>query len=302
MATRVARLFRFVALASMAAGMSFGAARAQSSVLGSTPDGSQPAAIESNAGDATPPPDTVDDQTLARALAVDPFGLSSLHQPAQLQQPKSLDADKTFKWNKADNSDGSTKYSVNHPLAAPWAASVGADISVAPAADPSAPIDPTLHNSAGGPGAGSAYANVTVPDFAKVEVRAEPANDHDRVAASLQRSIPIGKSFSLAMQSSVGLTENVRTPGAPDPVITGATPVPTQDRTFDTDQSVTFNVLPTGTSLLAGTTTFTGDPMIHRRVGATQKIYGPLSVTGTLTDPGQSTESKSISAGLNFSW
>jgi hypothetical protein len=133
-------------------------------------------------------------------------------------------------------------------------------------------------------------------------VRAEPANDHDRVAASLQRSIPIGKSFSFAMQSSVGLTENVRTPGVPDPVITGTTLVPAQDRTFDTDQSVTFNVLPTGTSLLAGTATFTGDPTIHRRVGATQKIYGPLSVTGTLTDPGQSTESKSISARLNFSW
>jgi hypothetical protein len=293
-----------MALASVATGIGCGAALAQSS----TPDGSQPAATESNgAGNATPSstspqPDTVDDQTLARALAVDPFGLSPLQQPAQLQQPKSLDADKTFKWNKADNSDGSTNYSVNRPLAAPWAVSVGADISVAPAIDPSAPIDPTPYDSAGGPGAGSAYANVTVPDIAKVEVRAEPANDHDRVAASLQRSIPIGKSFSFGMQSSVGLTENVRTPGAPDPVITGTVAVPAQDRTFDADQSVTFNVLPTGTSLLAGTTTFTGDPMIHRRVGATQKIYGPLSVTGTLTDPGQSTESKSISAGLNFSW
>jgi hypothetical protein len=288
-------------LAGVAAGMSLGAAYAQSSA----PDGSRPAVIESTAADddaappAPPQPDTVDDQTLARALAVDPFGLSSLSRPPQLRQPKSLDANKTFHWNKADNSDGSTNYSVNRPLAAPWAASVGADISVAPAVDPSAPIDPTLYDCAGGPGAGSAYANVTVPDFAKVEVRAEPANDHDRVAASLQRSIPIGKSFSLAMQSSVGLTENVR---APDPVVTGTTPAPTQDRTFDTDQSVTFNVLSTGTSFLAGTSTFTGDPTIHRRVGATQKIYGPLSVTGTLVDPGQSTESKSISAGLNFSW
>lgn len=248
---------------------------------------------------AAPDVAPVDDETLGRALATNSLDLS---QPNGVtpRLPPSLDANKRLTWSRSDNSDGSATYSVSRPLASPWATNVGADVSVAPSPDTYGPLKPLPGAVTSAAGAGSAYANVAVPDFATVEVRAEPANDHDRVATRLQRSFPLGKTLSLTMQGSVGVTEPVHTPGAPQPIVNGATE--TQARIVDTDQSVQLNVLSTSTSLVAGSSTFSGDPVIHNRVGATQKIYGPLSITGSLNDVGEATASKSLSAGLTFNW
>ena len=73
-------------------------------------------------------------------------------------------------------------------------------------------------------------------------------------------------------------------------------------RLFSTDNSLQLNVLATGTSLAAGASTVTGDPVTHSRFSAGQKIYGPLSVTGTVNDPGESTSNMSLTAGMNFTW
>jgi hypothetical protein len=260
-----------------------------------TADSSDSAAPVADAAAEVAP---VDDETLGRALAAGPLDLSKPN-GATPRLPLALDANKPV-WSKSDNSDGSATYSVSRPLASPWAANVGADISVAPSPDPDGPLKALPGTAPSDAGAGSAYANVAVPEVATVEVRAEPANDHGRVATRLQRSFPLGKTLSLTMQGSVGVTEPVHTPGAPLPSITGATE--TQARILDTDRSVQLDVLSTGTSLVAGSTTFSGDPVVHNRVGATQKIYGPLSITGSLNDVGEATSSKSLSAGLTFNW
>jgi hypothetical protein len=139
-------------------------------------------------------------------------------------------------------------------------------------------------------GSGSAWANVAVPYFATVEVRAEPTMDSDKFATKLQRSVPVGESLSVTAQSSLGVTE-VRAP-TPD----AAT------RLFSTDNSLQLNILATGTTLAAGTSTLTGDPVTHNRLTAGQKIYGPLNVTGSIHDPGQPSSNMSITAGMNFVW
>ena len=73
-------------------------------------------------------------------------------------------------------------------------------------------------------------------------------------------------------------------------------------RLFSTDNSLELNILATGTTLAAGTSSVTGDPVMHNRLSARQKIYGPLNVTGSIYDPGQPTSNMSITAGMNVTW
>jgi hypothetical protein len=201
-------------------------------------------------------------------------------------------------WSKTKNSDGSAKYSVNKTLAAPWDAKIGADINLT--APPTPYYDPRpLPSTTANGGNGNAWANIAVPHFATIEVHAQPANDYDKVGTKLERTVPLGKSLSMTVQSSFDFTD-LRAPQSATPV--NVLPSSAASRVFDADRSLQLNILSSGTTLSAGSTTVTGDPMTHNRVSAAQKIYGPLTVTGSINDVGQPTSSKSISAGLNLSW
>jgi hypothetical protein len=68
------------------------------------------------------------------------------------------------------------------------------------------------------------------------------------------------------------------------------------------ERSVKFNILPTGTTLGVGLTSVSNDPIAHNTFSAEQKLYGPLQVTTAVTDFGQTTSSKSISAGFKVHW
>jgi hypothetical protein len=201
-------------------------------------------------------------------------------------------------WSKTGNSDGSAKYSVNKSLAAPWDAKIGADISVAPPPTPyydPRPLPSTISDA----GNGNAWANVAVPHLATVEVHAQPANDYDRVGTKLERTLPFGKSLSLTVQSSFDFTDFRAPQGATSASVL---PASAASRAFDADKSLQLNILSSGTTFSAGSTKITGDPITHNRVSAAQKIYGPLTVTGSINDIGQPSGSRSISAGLNLSW
>jgi len=250
--------------------------------------------------DSAAAPVTIDDATLETALSTDAALLPSAGKTSALRLPPGAGTNTNFNWNKTDNPDGSAKYSVNRPLAAPWDAKIGADISIAPSASDIGPIK-QWPASVPDAGAGSAWANVVVPAIATVELRAEPANDHDRIATKLERSLPLGQALSMTMQASVGVTELSRSSSATTPVAL-ASLSPAQSRVFDTDKSLQLNILTTGTTLLAGSTAVSSDPFMHNRVSASQKIYGPLSVTGSFNDVGLATANKSITAGLNFGW
>ena len=230
-------------------------------------------------------PIEVDDATLAKALSFDSLLSSSKAKPLPRR-----DTTTNAKWNRIDNRDGSANFSVNKPLSAPWEAKVGADIATA--APPPEPYEPRpLPGTApANTGSAAAWANVAVPYFATIEVRAEPTVDSDKFGTKLQRSVPMGESLSVTAASSFGVTE-LRSP-TPD----AAT------RLFSTDNSLQLNILATGTTLAAGTSTLTGDPVTHNRLTAGQKVYGPIHVTGTVNDPGQPTSNMSITAGMNVTW
>ena len=234
-------------------------------------------------------PIEVDPAALSRALSAEPRIFESMKAKPLARQTNRNSAS----WNRVDNPDGSASYSVNKSLAAPWDAKIGADISTATPLPDS--YDPRQLPSAlpSNAGSGSAWANVAVPHLATVEVRAEPANDYDKFGTRFERSVPLGKSLSVTAQSSLGVTE-MRPSSVPS--------ADAATRLFSTDNSLQLNVLATGTSLVAGTSTVTGDPVTHSRFSAGQKIYGPLSVTGTVNDPGESTSNMSLTAGMNFTW
>jgi hypothetical protein len=248
------------------------------------------AAIDGQQATPEPAPVQLDDAALANAMNTD-FLFVAAPKPKPLPR---VDTDLHANWNKTVNGDGSATYSVTRPLATPWDARVGADINTAPSP---APYEPRQLPKTTDTGSGSAWANIAVPDVATVEVRAEPANDYDKVGTKLERSLPLGQTLSVTMQGSVGFTE-MRAPT----VTQAASNALPSARQFDTDKSVRLNILPTGTTLLAGSSTATGDPVTHRRLSAAQKIYGPLSITGSVSDVGQPTSSASVTAGLNFSW
>jgi hypothetical protein len=230
----------------------------------------------------------IDDATLAEALSTDVVS-SSKAKPLSRPSPSAH----TPNWKRVDNRDGSANFSVDKPLSAPWDAKIGADIATAAPAPEAYEPQPLPGTAPANTGSASAWANVAVPYFAIVEVRAEPTVDADKFGTKLQRSVPMGQSLSVTAQSSFGVTE-LRPSAAPAP--DAAT------RLFSTDNSLQLNVLATGTTLAAGTSTVTGDPVAHNRLSAGQKIYGPLAVTGTVNDPGQETRNMSITAGMNVTW
>jgi hypothetical protein len=231
------------------------------------------------------------DAAVAAALSAD------LTSSALKPLPSRNERGATATWNKVSNSDGSAKYSVSKPLAAPWDASIGADISTAAAA-PDVYEPRQLPGTTSNAGSGSAWADVAVPHLVKLEVRAEPGNDYDKFGTKLERSLPLGKSLSMTAQSTLGITElrPASTPG-----LTVATP-DAVTRLYSTDNSLQLNIQSTGTTLLAGATTLTGDPVTHSRLSAGQKIYGPLSITGSIYDPALPTANVSITAGMSFAW
>lgn len=248
----------------------------------------------SNPDDAAPKivdrvPIEVDPAALARALSAEPQIFESSKVKPLARQNNANSAS----WNRVDNPDGSANYTVNKSLSAPWDAKIGADISTAtplPGAYDPRQLPSALPSNAG---SGSAWANVDVPHLAMVEVRAEPANDYDKFGTRFERSVPLGKSLSVTAQSSLGVTE-MRSSSVPS--------ADAATRLFSTDNSLQLNVIATGTSLAAGASTVTGDPVTHSRFSAGQKIYGPLSVTGTVYDPGESSSNVSLTAGMSFNW
>ena len=77
---------------------------------------------------------------------------------------------------------------------------------------------------------------------------------------------------------------------------------PPTPQIWGSEKTVKFNLLTTGTTLGAGIATASNDPVTHNTFSADQKVYGPLHVTTAVTDLGQPTASKSLSAAFKLNW
>jgi hypothetical protein len=206
---------------------------------------------------------------------------------------------------RTDRPDGSASASITQPLTAPWGTKIGAGVNLAaPPATTFAP-DRALPGTTGGNNSGSAWLSTDAPGVGTLGARVDARQDQSKLATSFERSVPLGDDISVTVHGGLGVTENS---GAP--AITGSVPLAALPpapasgpaRVLDSEKLVKLNILPTGTTLGAGVRSATSDAVTHNTLSADQQLYGPLHVTGTVTDVGQAASSKSITAGIKLTW
>lgn len=238
---------------------------------------------------------------LAAALQFDPTASAS--QSTRSLKQYSLPQPAGVGVTRNAGEDGASTYTVKRDLPT-LNASVGADLGTGadpvPYYEPDRPISPADRNT------GAAWASVDVIDGASLNGRVDPSADQGRLATTLHHSVPIGSKLSLTLQNSGGITDSLgssATAPAGLPMMTlpqntdaGAT------QTWDDQPSVKVDVLSTGTSFSAGLARTSTDPVTHNNIAADQQVYGPLHVSTAISDVGETSESKSITAGLKFNW
>jgi hypothetical protein len=206
-------------------------------------------------------------------------------------------------WSTNSNANGSSAVSIKQSVSPFLDTRVGADMTVARQGTltTSEEMSERLANGGSLPqSGGSAWAAITAPgvasiwDKTSVEARVDPGADQSKIGTSLSKSVPLSDQYSLTLQNGYNVTQQ------------GVVPVPgivsRASRSYDTEQSASLSVNDTGTSITAGQTLSTAEERWLRRVGAEQKLFDGVTVSGSVGETPQGTINKSISAGFKRSW
>lgn len=206
-------------------------------------------------------------------------------------------------WTTNNNANGSSAVSVKQSISPFLDTRIGADMTVARQGTmtTSEQLSERLANGGSLPqSGGSAWASISaggvasIWDKTSVEARVDPGADQSKVGTSLSKSVPLSEQYSLTLQSGYNLIQQ------------GVVPVPGIDghplRSSETDQSARLSVNDTGTSITAGQTLSTSDDKWLRRIGAEQKLFDGVTVSGSVGETAQGTINKSIGAGYKRSW
>ena len=282
---------------------------AQDAGVAADPAAAPAAAVDNDAENAPAEVPLTPDEAaaLGNALLFDPANLASSKPAKPLRLPGLNDPTK-LDVSHNDKPGGASTMVINRPLASDWDAKVGADLNLAPAPSngylPSKPLAVTTADQ----DSGAAWASVGMANLATVDARVDPGNDQGKLGTTFKHSIPVGSKFSVTLQNSYSVTETFSAPmPAPSDVPLMAVPAttapaPPTPQIWGSQKALKFDVLATGTTFGAGVATASNDPVTHNTFSADQKLYGPLHVTTAVTDFGQVTASKSISAGLKLNW
>jgi len=207
-------------------------------------------------------------------------------------------------WSSKDKANGSAAVSVKQPLSPFWDTRIGADMTVArqPATlTGSELLTEKLANGGSLPQSqGSAWAAISAPGVASiwdktaVEARVDPAQETSKLGTSISKSVPLGEQTSLTLQNGYNVIQQgiIAVPGIP------GRPLPKHE----TEQSAKLSIGDTGTSFSAGQTLSSADDRWLRKIGAEQKLFGGVSITGSIGETAQGAANKSISAGFKHSW
>jgi hypothetical protein len=203
-------------------------------------------------------------------------------------------------WKETQNPDGSRSLAVKQSVPGEWSPSFGASIGLqAPQANFNSE---RLFKSADDRPNGAAWANIS-RSGATLEARVESLQNQNKVRAGLQKSLPLGDALSLTLQNGYSIAEPVSESGA-TPVGIMALPQPTMTpaRVFATDQLARFNVNPTGTSLFVGESLSSADARWTRKVGAEQKLFGDISINGSVQENAAGDVARSVGATFKRTW
>jgi len=206
-------------------------------------------------------------------------------------------------WSANEKTNGASAVSVKQSISPFWDTRIGADMTVARqgATTTSEQLSEKLANGGSLPqSSGTAWAAITAPgvasiwDNTSVEARVDPTSEQSRIGTSLSKSLPISEQYSLTLKNDYNLIQQ------------GLVPVPGiishPARSAETDQSARLSIADTGTSLTAGQTTTASDDKWLRKVGAEQKLFDGVTISGSIGETPSGATSKSLSAGFKRSW
>ncbi len=211
-------------------------------------------------------------------------------------------ANEGLDWSSNPNANGSSAVTVKQSVFSFWDTRVGADMTVA--REPRTMSELLAQKATNGgslpQSSGSAWATATAPgagaiwDKTAVEARVDPGAEHSRIGASLTKSVPLSGDTALTLQNgySVNQQGTSAVPGIGGHVT----------RNYQTEQSARVTMTDTGTSITAGQTLSTTDDKWLRRVGAEQKLFDNVSVSGSVGETPQGALNKSVTAGFKKSW
>ena len=205
-------------------------------------------------------------------------------------------------WSSKDQPNGSAAVSVKQPLSPLWDARIGADMTVTrQPTTMSELLSERIANGGSEPqSSGTAWAAVTAPgvnviwDKTAIEARVDPSQEQSKLGTSLNKSLSLSEQYSLTLQNGYNVIQQ------------GIVPVPgiiaRPSRNYETDQSAKLSIADTGTSFSAGQTLSTTDDRWLRKVGAEQKLFGGVSISGSIGETALGTTNKSLTAGFKQSW
>jgi hypothetical protein len=298
--------FGWARLPMLAAGISVAsmlAAAAQTPPTDDEPD--EPAAEETEAAPS------VNDVDIMKDIDVSKLDWSLLNVDAStlnFQAPKGSGASKAAggvdtAWSANERANGTSAVSVKQSITPFWDTRIGADMTVARqgTATTSEQLSEKLANGGSLPqSSGTAWAAVTAPgvasiwDKTSVEARVDPGSEQSKLGTSLSKSLPLGEQYSLTLKNDYNLIQQGFVP------VPGIVSHPT--RSHETDQSARLSIADTGTSLIAGQTLSTSDDKWLRKVGAEQKLFDGVTISGSIGETPSGAANKSLSAGFKRSW
>jgi hypothetical protein len=211
-------------------------------------------------------------------------------------------ADGEILWSSKDKPNGSADLSVKQPLSPFWDARIGADMTVVH--QPQTLTSADLLRQRFSPDAqpsqssGTAWAAITAPgvgsiwDKTAIEARVDPSQEQSKLGTSLSKTLPLSEQYSLTLQNGYNVIQHgiMAVPGA------GST------RNYEVDRSAKLSMTDTGTSLIAGQSLSSADDKWLRKVGAEQKLFDGVTITGTIGETAFGPANKSLTAGFKRSW
>lgn len=249
------------------------------------------------------PPDDIDPATIDWSLLnTDPSSPYETPSAIGRKAATSLDGN-TWSWSRSDKPDGSSAVAIKQPLTPFLDTRVGADLNVAtrtPTTSSEVLAERIAHDNQLSQSSGSAWAAMTAPgvgsiwDTTAIEARTDPASAQSKFGTSLSKKIPFGgEQYSLTLQNGYNVTQQTLLP------IFG---LGTSSRIFETGQSAKLGIAETGTSFIAGQTHSTADNKWLRRIGAEQKLFGGVTITGSVSETLDGSANRSVSAGFRHQW
>jgi hypothetical protein len=260
------------------------------------------AAPEPEANDADVMKDVDVDKLDWSLLSADASASDTVLTPKKGATPKKADGSDAA-WSSNNNANGTSAVSVKQSISPFWDTRIGADMTIARQGTltNSELLSERLANGGRLPqSSGTAWAAITAPgvasiwDKTSVEARVDPGTDQTRFGTSISKSVPLADQYSLTLQNGYNLIQQ------------GVVPVPGiishPSRSYEADQSARLSINDSGTSFIAGQTLATGDDKWLHRIGAEQKLFDGITISGSIGETAQGPANKSLTAGFKRSW